>query len=56
MDLVESFRPQNNVFYGNLTVGSLEAITLKESDGMQFISNTFVNTTAIRFNYSPASL
>ena len=50
--MVESGRPQNNVFSDNLIVGSKEAIKLKESDGMQFIGNTFVNTTVIRFNDS----
>lgn len=51
-DVVESGRPQNNVFSDNLMVGSTETIKLKESDGMQFIGNTFVNTTVIRFDDS----
>lgn len=49
---MESGRPRNNVFSDNLIVGSMEAIKLKESDGMQFIGNTFVYTTAIRFDDS----
>ncbi|CAM9942410.1 unnamed protein product [Ascophyllum nodosum] len=51
-DVVESGRPQNNVFSGNLIVGADEAIKLKESDDMQFLDNVFVNTTTLRFNDS----
>ena len=50
--MVESGRPQNNVFSGNLIVGADEAIKLKESDDMQFLDNVFVNTTTLRFNDS----
>lgn len=55
-DVVDSGRPQDNVFSDNTIIGGDETIKLKQADGTQFIDNIFENATTIRFDNSTETL
>ena len=49
-DVVDTGRPQNNIFRENAFIGGQETLKIKEADGTQFLDNTFVDATTIRFD------
>ena len=49
-DVVDSGRPKDNIFRENNIIGGVESIKLMDTDGTQFINNTFQDATTIRFS------
>lgn len=49
-DVVDTGRPQNNVFDSNTILGGPQAIKLKEADGTKITNNYFEEPTKIEFN------
>lgn len=49
-EATDSGRSQDNIFRENTIVGGIESITVKESDGTQFVENSFKDAAAIRFD------
>lgn len=54
--MVDSGRPQNNVFSDNTITGGDESIKLTVADGTEFIDNTFEGVTALRFDDSKGTV
>lgn len=48
--MVDSGRSRDNVFQENTIIGGAESIKLMDTDGTQFIDNSFEEATIIRFN------
>lgn len=47
--VLDTGRPQNNIFTGNILVGARETIKLTTADGTQFVDNTFEDASTVRF-------
>lgn len=45
-----SGQTQSNLFQENIIVGGIESLTVKESDGNQFVDNAFEDAATIRFD------
>lgn len=47
--VLDTGRPQNNVFSDNTMIGGRESIKLTLADGTEFIDNTFEDADTLRF-------
>ncbi|CAM9404971.1 unnamed protein product [Laminaria digitata] len=45
-----SGQTQSNLFQENIIIGGIESLTVKESDGNQFVNNAFEDAATIRFD------
>ena len=49
-EVLVSGRSKDNIFRENIIIGGIESLTVKESDGTQFVENSFQDAAAIRFD------